>query len=371
MRIAVVVYGELDRRSGGFLYDRMLVDGLRARGHDVEVISQSDGGYLARLLRGMLPDRRILRRLDSVDILVEDELNHPSLPGTHRLVRRRRARGRGTPQLVGIVHHLLSSELSPGPFRRIVRSVERRFLTNLDGVICNSNTTKQAIQDLAAVAAPTVVAPPASTQLPCDAQRREGDESPAYRGFLFVGNLIPRKGLLQLLVALKDLAEERKRTGAAPLPAKLTIVGNPDVNRRYAKKVRRLLGELSGLLSITLLHRVDDEALCTLYRSHDVLAVPSFYEGYGMVYDEAQRFGLAVVGGVGGAGPEVIHDGVTGILVDPKRIDSIKGALRRLIEEPTLARKMGDQGMLRPASTWESTVAAVDTFFKDTLCTTP
>ncbi len=359
MRIGLVIYGALDRRSGGFLYDRQLVDGLQARGHSVTVYGQTEGPYLRRLRRGHFPDRRLIEGSRDLDILLEDELNHPSLIGTNRAIRTLQRRGIRAPKIVAVVHHLRSSERLFWPGRLLARHAERRFLRGVDAAVYNSRTTESSVLRLlggtsAGEPLPGVVAPPGVSPLPCGPPEAS---TPAPRlRLLFVGNLIPRKGLLPLLRAIESMRPGERRSVA------LTIAGGLDADPGYRRKVERAIRRVGAECAVRLLGRVDDDTLCRLYLSHEVLAVPSFYEGYGMVYAEAQRYGLAVLAGRGGAGPEVVDDGTTGLLVDPGKPDTILRALRRLLEEPSLGARMGQAGRRRPHWRWEDTVAAVETF---------
>jgi len=77
LRIAVVVYGDLDSISGGFRYDREVISRLRARGDTVDVISLPWRWYGRGLVDAF--DPRIRKQLDrDVDVLVEYGLCHPS-----------------------------------------------------------------------------------------------------------------------------------------------------------------------------------------------------------------------------------------------------------------------------------------------------
>ena len=105
MRVGLVIYGDLEFPSGGFLYDRMLVHALRRAGDMVDVISlpwESYGRCLAHNFSRAVRAR--LRRWQG-DLLLQDELVHPSL----FLLNRNLGRAPGFP-IVSIVHHLRTSE---------------------------------------------------------------------------------------------------------------------------------------------------------------------------------------------------------------------------------------------------------------------
>ncbi len=123
---------------------------------------------------------------------------------------------------------------------------------------------------------------------------------------LFVGNLIPRKGLHTLIDALERLPLDEWR---------LTVIGSLAVDRSYAASIHRRLRQdgLEGNIQIMGSQSSDEVARC-LTRSQ-LLVVPSTYEGFGIVYLEAQGFGLPSIATARGGASEVVEDGRTGFLV--------------------------------------------------------
>jgi phosphatidylinositol alpha-1,6-mannosyltransferase len=75
--------------------------------------------------------------------------------------------------------------------------------------------------------------------------------------------------------------------------------------------------------------------------------MPSWGEGFGLVFAEAMSHGLPCIASRFDAGSEVVVDGVTGILVDPNRSDELLGALRTLLSDGRLRRRMGEAGRTR------------------------
>src|SRR5882672_8623344 len=131
MRIAFMLLGELDRVSGGFLYDRMLVDRLRARGHTVDVVSlpwRSRTRSVTANLRALPP------ALAGADVVVQDELCHAAVFAGNRQLRRA-----GVP-VVALVHNLGSLE-PLGRGRALARAVEHRYLRTVDGIVAVCEST--------------------------------------------------------------------------------------------------------------------------------------------------------------------------------------------------------------------------------------
>jgi glycosyltransferase involved in cell wall biosynthesis len=347
MKVGLALYGSLDERSGGFRYDRKLVAGLRAAGDDVEVVELPWRAYPRGLLDNVSP--RFRRRLDvDVDVLLQDELAHPSLVRPNRHL---------SSPIVSVVHHLRSSEnrrLAP-----LYRRVERRYLDTVDAAICNSEATRQTVTAVGAVSPDrTIVAPPAGDKF--DPEIGAGEiAARAVDGplrLVFVGNVVPRKGLSTLVAALTDVEAD----------CELAVVGRP-VDRRYLRRVRRR-ADAAGLDDRVRFagELPDDELAAVLRRSH-ALAVPSEYEGLGIVYLEAASFGLPSIATTAGGAGEVVTEGETGFLVDPGDRAAIAQAVETLATDRDRLAEMGRvaRGRYEQRSDWSETVDRVRGFLRE------
>jgi len=101
----------------------------------------------------------------------------------------------------------------------------------------------------------------------------------------------------------------------------------------------------------------DDAALRRLYAEAAVLLFPSRYEGYGLPPLEAMAGGCAVVSTRVGAVPEIVEDGVNGILVPPRDVEGMAGAVLRLLGHADLRARMAEEGRSR-ARGFDVSVAA-------------
>ena len=365
MRIGLLIYGSLDTLSGGYLYDRKLVEHLRQAGDSVEIVSLPWRSYPAHLADNF--SLRLYRRLRelSVDILLQDELNHPSLALVNRRLRPRYP-------LISIVHHLRSSEQHPRRLLPLYRAVERCYLRTVDGFIFNSRTTRQAVAELREeseeergerenfTALRGVIAYPAADHLTAPDERaaqrlisaRQSDAGPLR--ILFVGNLIPRKGLHHLIAALSRLP---------PAEWRLDVVGDDGVDSAYAAALRRQIGAAGLEDNIRLHGRVSDSELAQQYSAAHLVAVLS-YEGFGIVYLEAMAFGLPVLASVDGGGGEIVRHGVNGFLVEPTDADGIAGHLSALAGDRERLAALGRNARQRFDShpRWGDSAAAIREF---------
>ena len=184
MKIGFVIYGSLDTLSGGYMYDRKLVEYLRAQGDTVEIISLPWRNYAAHLT-----DNFSFKLPANLDILIQDELNHPSLIAANL--------GKHPYPIISLVHHLRCSELRPKWQNDLYRVVEKKYLQSVDGFIFNSQTTKGVVNSLLGNSKPEVVAYPPTDRFGEAISEEEISERATSNELkiLFLGNVIERKGL--------------------------------------------------------------------------------------------------------------------------------------------------------------------------------
>jgi glycosyltransferase involved in cell wall biosynthesis len=327
MRAALVIYGDLATPSGGFLYDRMLVDTFRRAGDAVDVFSlpwKTYGGCLRQNFdRGL---RSALLGWDG-DLLLEDELTHPSL----LLLNRWLHRARRVP-VISIVHHLRCSELHPRIAHEAYRRVERSYLRSVDGFLFNSRATRRTVEELIRGPVDGIVVTPGGDRLGPGLSEEEilrRCESVGPLRVLFVGNIILRKGLHVLVEALGTIPEAQWR---------LTIVGARGMDPSYAASVDRVLASRGLLGKVHMPGPLDDAFLAAALREHHVLVVPSQYEGFGIVYLEAMGFGVVPIGSQAGGAAEIIEHERSGLLVPAGDARALAAAIADLA---------GNRGRLR------------------------
>lgn len=153
---------------------------------------------------------------------------------------------------------------------------------------------------------------------------------------LSVARMYPRKRLPDLLRAAAILR--------ARIPeVQVRIVGRgPEWNA-----VSRLHAALGLGDAVTLLGDVSRERLAEEYVNASVFCLPSVQEGFGIAFLEAMAAELPVVACRIAAVPEVVLEGATGLLVPPRDPGALADALERLLREPALAGRLGQEGRRR------------------------
>ncbi|MBI5932125.1 MAG: glycosyltransferase family 4 protein [Chloroflexi bacterium] len=325
MKLGLLIYGSLDALSGGYLYDRMLVDYLRAQGDTVEIISLPWRNYAAHLT-----DIFWFRLPKNLDILIQDELNHPSLIRANR--------GKHRYPIISLVHHLRCSERRPKWQNDFYRVIEKKYLRSVDGFIFNSRTTQRTVRRVlenrgVESSKPEVVAFPPTDRFGEAIPEDEIIERAKQQEFriLFLGNVIERKGLHTLLEALGQIGN---------LPCRLDVIGSLTADPAYAKAIQDQIST-NHLSSFIFLHNsLNNESLQQLLRQAHILCVPSSYEGFGIVYLEGMGFGLPAIGTTAGAAGEIITNGETGFLIEPNDSAALASCISQLASNRDLLTRL-------------------------------
>jgi glycosyltransferase involved in cell wall biosynthesis len=358
LRVGFLISGTLDSLTGGYIYDRQLVDYLRQKGHEVEVIHFPGRDYLDRFLHSpVLSLSKELNHL-SLDILLQDELDHPALTLlNHRL------RNTASYPVISIVHHLRSCESRPELQNQLYRWIEKCYLKSVDGFVFNSVTTRRTVENLIGMPQSGVIAYPCGNRLSIhitESEIKDRARAPGPLRILFLGNLIRRKALHVLLKAV------------AKLPANsyfLTIIGDLSMDRTYVRTIRAQILENNLTENISILGPIPNSELVSRLKENHVLAVPSYYEGYGIAYLEGMGFGLPAFGTTAGAANEVITHGRDGFLIPAGDSVILSQYLGELNDDRDrlVSMSLNAYHRFNAHPTWEITCESIHNFLQTTL----
>jgi glycosyltransferase involved in cell wall biosynthesis len=356
--VGLLIYGDLTTVSGGFIYDRNLVRYLRQAGDRVDVISLPWRRYGLSLLDNLDAGLRLRLTQAAFDVLLEDELVHPSCFWLNQ-----RLRPRLSYPVVAIVHHLRCRERHPALLRRLYHWVEKRYLASVDALICVSRTTAKDVEDLVGRTLPLMVASPGRDGLPGVVSRETivaRSAAPGPIKVIFVGNLIPRKALHTLLAAMASLPCDDWH---------LTVAGSLEMDAAYVDAIRRQITDAGLAPRVSLLGALPARELAARCAASHLLAVPSSYEGFGIVYLEGMQFGLPAIAGSDGAAKEIISHGQNGFLVPPGKPEALAHHIELLIRDRELLLKMSLAAHQSAAAhpTWNDSAACVRGFLQSFL----
>lgn len=322
--------------GGVHVVTETLARGLSARGHDVTIFG-APGSILEERMRDVAPFEPILKGMDL----------HPVT-----LFRARRALTRYRSEVVVAMMkkdvRLTVPAASSLGIPSVVRHANDRPLTGwiydhaLFGVlpalhIANSRATRETLFRSASWLRPERVMVIHNGMNPAAID----SAAPAALGLDrealtigFIGRLEKRKGLLDLMQAWPRVA----RT----VPNVHLVVAGRGPDEEQARQVA------AGAPRIHWLgYRAD---VPSLLRSVHVAVVPSHWEGFGLSALEAMIAGVPVVAANASSLPEIVSDGITGVLVEPRNADALADALIGLCGNPAMRARMGAAGRARALS---------------------
>lgn len=168
---------------------------------------------------------------------------------------------------------------------------------------------------------------------------------------LFVGRIMPHKGINYLIEAIDDKVE-------------LHVVGRP-VNKKYFEHLK----SLSWGRNVKFICNASDKEVIREYQEAAISVLPSVYKDiYGKFYPKPELFGLVLIEAMAcgtpvictnvGGMPEVVEDGVTGFVVAPNDPVALKEKIYYLVNNPSVAKKMGEFARQRVLDnfTWDKVV---------------
>ncbi|WP_394227296.1 glycosyltransferase family 4 protein [Paracoccus marcusii] len=302
--------GDITTLTGGYIYDRRMVQGLRDQGRHVDVIALPDSFPTPA-------DSDMRQALDALQ----------ALPADRPVIIDGLAFGALDPQgvaairapIVAMIHHPLAQESAlPADLADHLWQTERANLAHARHVMVPSPHTRDMLVDRYDVPADRITVARPGTDRP---EQPPTTQDPPL--ILSVGILHPRKGHDVLIAALAALAD---------LDWQAVIVGNPwDAAHVVDLQVQIAASGLDGRLELA--GRVEADRLADLYRTASIFALATRYEGYGIVFDEALSHGLPIVSTRAGAVPGTVPADA-GLLVAPDDAPALAQALRRMLTDP-------------------------------------
>ena len=372
------------------------VRALRTRGHDVRVISQL--GWAPPGLPRWAPHRSVPRatHVDGVPVLHPRMMMLPGARLGHRICHttrrsiagpiRRLARewpfdlvhahmlipdgwaaasaghAAGVPVVAtahGSADVLLTPYRSDGWRRTVVEAI-----TEIDQIIAVSQAIADGVTTLAQPRHPIHVIPNGADPALFAGRDRDTDRAalglPTDRPIaLFVGHLTELKGVANLLDAFGVYAAHAQNS------PRLVIVGHGPLEGA----LRARATELGLQESIRILGALPQKDVAAWMSACDVLVLPSRSEGLPTVICEAMVAGRAVIATAVGGTPELVENGVTGMLLAPNDTPAITRALSEVLDSPGRALAMGAAAHARAATslTWDAVAAQIESVY-DQVC---
>ncbi|MBA3047575.1 glycosyltransferase family 4 protein [Patescibacteria group bacterium] len=238
------------------------------------------------------------------------------------------------------------------------RNITKRILKNAENIICGNSYTaglvKKFIGDEYAGKI-KVVNPGIESRITPQMLCKTGQAHNAQRitqikekynldnklVLLTVGRLVKRKGVDKVLESLPPVLKKKPNLI-------YVILGNgPEIGN-----LKLEIGNWKLEKNVILITDADDESRNAWYKICDIFIMPARnikgdFEGFGIVYLEANLAGKPVIAGNSGGARDAVENGVNGLLVNPEDINEISNAIIKLAQDENLRKKLGEQGRER------------------------
>ncbi|MCA9335375.1 glycosyltransferase [Candidatus Saccharibacteria bacterium] len=228
----------------------------------------------------------------------------------------------------------------------VMYELEKEYILASDGVMAISNAIKETISedygiDWASAGIP-ISTIPLGVEPSLLGEKRIQKEKNGRIDLLFVGRFEHRKGIDVLLETLPKLMEENEKLH-------VRLIGNaliPDIEGKFPyEEFKKKHKSKAWFSRIAQSGYVPDEQLQSAYAQCDIFVAPSRYESFGLIFVEALSNGKPVVGTDVGGIPEIIENGVNGLLVAVDDVEDLMSKLTVLTKSKKLRDEMGKAGV--------------------------
>lgn len=348
MRILFIIPGDINLPTGGYRYDREIINAWKSSGVDVELIS-IEGSYPFPSKGEKTGALESIKSFPKADIAVVDGLLGGVAP---RFLQKLSE----TMPVVALIHHPLCLENGLSQTSTaVLEETERQGLAFTSCVITTSPTTSRTVEKLFNLNPAQI-----HTVLPGVARgtRSTGSENSCIN-LLCVGSVIERKGHKDLLLSLSKLMH---------LDWQLECIGSTQFDKPLYSELSAFVEREALTERVHFRGDVDEGVLEAAYSKADVFVLPSLFEGYGMAYAEAIVRGIPVIGTTAGAIPETVP-APCGILVEPSNVSALSSALESLIVDETLRIKYREGSIKEEPNfpTWQGSAIQFAKILEDIL----
>jgi glycosyltransferase involved in cell wall biosynthesis len=353
--------------TGGEIYNYRLDQYLKERFDRVDNISwpnrphRNAMEFILKSLAQNVSNISLLKWVRDIDgdvVILEDGSQSADLFLFNLLIRVLRIGMGKRIRIVSIIYHTYAPLLENKLKRTLMFVEESIFANSLDGIITPSEFTQSLVDRVLMRHIDMLIAYPGLNVSGLGGRRMRIDDGNV--NLLFVGYLIPRKGVDTLVKSINILVKNR---GLERLT--LHVVGDAERDETYALGIREYCRK-EGIEDHVIFHgRVSESDLQNLYETSDIFVFPSLWEGFGMALAEAMSYGLPIVTTNAGAIPYLVKEGQNGFLVPPQDPEKLAQSIEKLVASPELRAEFGEVNRKVAAEfSWERSFANIENFLR-------
>jgi glycosyltransferase involved in cell wall biosynthesis len=357
-----VAPGPLDARTGGYIYNRRIADGLRQHGWLVDAL-ELDPGFPYPTHAALEQAGLALAAIRAGTITIVDSLALGAMPD---IIVREASRL----SLVALIHQPLAAAIGLDPYTAArFEEGERRALRAASLVVATGRAAIPMITKYGIASEQVVVVEP-GTDRPSAASSVGADDLPSTVGQTLSGlpagpdkarpTAIESRDPLELLtVATVNAGKGHEMllqalALAGDVPWRLTCAGSLERDPATVRRVRAAVVKLRLQDRVSFAGDLNDRALAACYDGADLFVLATHQETYGMAVAEALAHGLPVIATMTGAIPELVGDDA-GLVVPVGDTAALAEALARVLVDDALRARLADGARRRGEElpTWD------------------
>jgi glycosyltransferase involved in cell wall biosynthesis len=338
--IVLAAPGPLDARTGGYIYNRRIAEGLRHHGWRLDVL-ELDSSFPYPTSAGLEHADRALADIRSGTIVMIDSLALAAM--THLMAREKERL-----HLVALVHLPLAANVGLDEHTAARFAKDEGHALGAAALVIVTGRAALPLIARYGVAANRIMVVEPGTDRPARHRVRDAPATAARNApleLLCVATVNLGKGHEMVLEAL---------AGIVHLPWRLTCAGSLTRDPVTVARVRSAVARLQLEDRVSLVGELDGQRLADVYDRADVFILASERETYGMAVAEALAHGLPIVATMTGAIPELAgHD--AGLLVPVRDTEALATALARVLGDDRLRARLADGARRRSQRlpTWD------------------
>jgi glycosyltransferase involved in cell wall biosynthesis len=327
-----IIPGDINTLAGGYVYDKMILEGLRRKGHIVSV-HELDADFPFPSSDSLIRCKHVFKTIPAGDPILIDSLIFGSIPDILGDLHAKNP-------IVAIIHLPLSKNpnYSPSIQAQLARQ-EKVAFRYTDKVVAVSDFTKQLLAEynvdpsIIKVINPGVSAVSQKTDFPGCPEK-----------LLCVGSYLPGKGQILLVEALAKIKS---------LPWTLNMYGIKEFDRAYVQNILTKI-KIEGLSDRIFMNSpVSNEELHNCYLNADLFILPTYFENFCMSLNDALAHGLPVIT-TNGSGIPYSVPGNMGLFVRHGNVPELSDAIRKLLTDPIIYKEIYTNASqyCKSAKTW-------------------
>ncbi len=309
MTIHLIIMGDIQSLTGGYLYNLRMIEGLEQKGYSVNIFgydwpwkNESDLGRICRFYFEKLTVGSCIL----IDSLVLARLQMPVREFSNRFI------------FVGLIHLPASYKFVPGGTGKL-SGEELMALHQMKRLIVTGQFTHDLLCKAGVNPANIRIVEPGTDPFP-----QKTHYKPVPSELLCIANFSPIKAQDILICSLSGLTA---RTWT------LHLYGDKDRDKEYSNRINSLIKQFH-LETRVILHGIATrDEITALFLNADLFVMPSLFESYGMALTESLAHGVPVLTTRAGNIPRTVPDGM-GILVKAGKAEELTDAIRSLLDDP-------------------------------------